>query len=246
MSTPPPFTIAGYVALVQGLVNRGYTLRSFHDADAGSPHLILRHDVDQSIPIAKILADAESREGWASTWFVLVRTGMYNPFSRDNTESLRAMIAAGHEIGLHLDATCYADAASLEAGAAIECRMLEDMTGAAVRLISFHRPARHLIGGARPIGGRLHTYMDSFFNDMGYCSDSRGEWRYGAPWEHDAVKVRRALQLLTHAIWWVGPEGRDATARIEDFLTAHRREIDSELAANLDVWRQRSNAGETP
>lgn len=234
--TIPPFTLAGYRATVGGLVERGYAVRSFHDVDPASRHLVLRHDVDQSIAIARQMADAEAEEGWRSTWFVLVRTEMYNPFSRSNAGHLREMISQGHEIGLHLDTTHYASAAEIEVGAAVEARMLEDITGAPVRMVSFHRPAPALLGGDAPIAGRLHTYMDRFTKAMGYSSDSRGAWRHGHVFEHPAVAGGYALQLLTHAVWWVGPEGRDAKGRLADVLEAARRTLEEELAANNQVW----------
>jgi hypothetical protein len=234
--TAPPFTIAGFRETIRGLAARGYSVRSFHAAAPDQRHLILRHDIDQCITIARQLADAEAEEGWRSAWFVLVRTEMYNPFSRANAGNLRAMIAAGHEIGLHLDATHYASASELDAGARTECRMLEDITGAPVRVVSFHRPAQHLLGKADAVGGRIHTYMPRFMSEMGYSSDSRGEWRHGHPWDHAAVTQGRALQLLTHAIWWVGPDDRQGRGRLEDLVAAKTREYDAELAANSDVW----------
>lgn len=234
----PPFTLAGYRATVGGLVARGYAVHSFHDVEAKARHLVLRHDVDQSLAIARQMADVEAEEGWRSTWFVLVRTEMYNPFSRANAGHLRAMIAQGHEIGLHLDTTHYAGAADVEAGAVVEARMLEDITGMPVRIVSFHRPAPALLGGEAPIAGRLHTYMDRFTKAMGYSSDSRGEWRHGHVFDHAAVAEGRALQLLTHAVWWVGPEGRDARGRLADVLEAAARTLDAELAANNHVWAE--------
>lgn len=238
--THPPFTLAGYRAMMTGLLDRGYGLRSFHDAEPSSRHLVLRHDIDQCITIARRLAEVESAEGWRSTWFVLIRTEMYNPFSRANAASLRSMISAGHEIGLHLDASCYASQDGLQEGAAMECRMLEDITGSPVRVISFHRPARHLLANGDGVAGRIHTYMPQFMTEMGYSSDSRGEWTYGFPWDHRAIAEGRALQLLTHAIWWVGPEERQGLGRLEDLVAAKVAEYDAELAANSDVWRARA------
>lgn len=232
----PPFTLDGYRALVGRLVALGYHCRSFHDVDPAARHLVLRHDIDQSIGVAREMADLESREGWRSTWFVLMRTEMYNAFSRSNAAHLREMIAAGHEVGLHLDATHYGDAGELERGALTECRMLEDVTGMPVRVISFHRPAPSLVGNSHRIAGRIHTYMPRFMHEMGYSSDSRGEWRHGLPWDHAAVGEGHALQLLTHAIWWVGPDGRDRRGRLEDLLASRARDLDAELAANNEVW----------
>lgn len=232
----PPFTLAGYAETIRGLTQRGYGVRSFHDVEPAKRHLVLRHDIDQSIAIARQMADLEAEHGWRSTWFVLVRTEMYNPFSRTNAAHLRAMIAAGHEIGLHLDTTHYPGEAEIEAGAAVEARMLEDITGAPVRMISFHRPAPERLGGEKLIAGRLHTYMDRFTKAIGYSSDSRGEWRHGHVFDHPAVAEGRALQFLTHAVWWVGPEGRDAKGRLADVLEAAARTLDDELAANNQVW----------
>ncbi len=233
----PPFTEAGYRATIQGLLSRGYGLRSFHELDPTRQHLVLRHDIDQSIPAARRMADIEAGEGWSSTWFVLLRTEMYNPFSRAATQDIRAMVAAGHEVGLHLDASLYGDAASLEAGAAGECRALEDIAGAPVRIVSFHRPAAALLGGAGVVAGRPHTYGDRFTKETGYCSDSRGAWRHGHPFDHPAVASGTALQLLTHAVWWIGPAGRTRVERLADVLDAARSRLDDELAANNEVWR---------
>jgi hypothetical protein len=217
-------------------MDRGYSLASFHNALPRERHLILRHDVDQCIKTARRLADIEAGEGWTSTWFVLVRSAMYNPFSKENVEHLRSMLAAGHEIGLHLDATLYASNADLDAGAAVECRMLEDVVGTPVRVISFHRPSKVLLGDGSPVAGRIHTYMPRFFSEIGYSSDSRGEWRYGFPWDHAAVNEGRALQLLTHAIWWIGPDHRQGRERLEDLIASKMTEFETELAANSDVW----------
>lgn len=231
------FTIDGYRSLVQGLLDRGFAVSSFHDAKPISRHLILRHDIDQSIRIANALAEVETEQGWRSTWFVLVRTEMYNAFSRSNAASLRSMIAAGHEIGLHLDATHYDTQENIQQGAAVELRMLEDIVGVPVRIVSFHRPAQGLIGSTQTIAGRLHTYMPQFTRDMGYSSDSRGEWSHGHPWDHAAVREGRALQLLTHAIWWVGPDCRQRRERLTDALEEAMRVLDTELSDNNEVWR---------
>jgi ribosomal protein S18 acetylase RimI-like enzyme len=120
--------------------------------------------------------------------------------------------------------------------------MLEDIIEAPVRIVSFHRPHPDHLGGDDLIAGRPHTYMDRFTRGTGYCSDSRGEWRHGHPLEHAAVREGRALQLLTHAVWWVGLEGRAARRRLADVLAERARTLDIELAANNEVWRRSPTA----
>lgn len=67
-----------------------------------------------------------------------------------------------------------------------------------------------------------------------YCSDSRGEWHYGEPADHIAVRTGRALQLLTHPIWWVG-EAAEPELRLRRYLDQRVRALDEDLAANCSV-----------
>jgi hypothetical protein len=234
----PPFTLDGYVATVCGLTDQGYSIASYFDHQPAQRHLILRHDIDQSIERARQMAACESFHGWRSTYFVLVRTEMYNAWSRAGASALREMSTAGHEIGLHLDATMYADTEELQLGAAAECRTLEDILGRPVRLISFHRPGRDLVGGDTLVAGRLHTYMDRFVRDIGYCSDSQGQWRHGHPWQHASVQEGRALHLLTHAVWWVGAEKQQPPReRLATILEERAQVVDRELRENNVQWR---------
>lgn len=234
--TRPPFTLDGYRATVRGLLDHGYALRSFQDAEPDQRHLVLRHDIDQSIQLARRLADVEADQGWRSTYFVLMRTEMYNPWSRAATADLRAMLALGHAVGLHLDASLYADEAALEAGAAAECAGLETIIDGPVTTVSFHRPSPEAIGSRVRIAGRLNTYGKRFFQDMGYCSDSRGEWRFGHPWDHPVVAEGRALQLLTHAVWWGADGPASPRERLEAVVAEGQARLDRELAANCAAW----------
>ena len=75
-----PFTLEGYEALIAAMLARGYVLRSFADAQPDERHLILRHDVDQSLEASVRLARCEAAAGWAAAYFVLLRSEMYNLF----------------------------------------------------------------------------------------------------------------------------------------------------------------------
>lgn len=234
----PDFTHAGYVNLLASLAALGYEARTFHDFDPASRHLLLRHDIDMSIQAAVPIAAAEAERGWTASYFVLVRTEMYNPFSGAAMADLARIAAMGHEIGVHFDCSLYTDdGEALDKAAAAECRVLEDMTARPVRLISFHRPARSLLGRAAPLAGRPHTYMPRFYSDIGYCSDSQGRWRFGHPLAHAAVVEKRALQLLTHPIWWEGSACIDVQQRLEAFAEERRRMLRRELAANCQTFR---------
>ena len=172
--------------------------------------------LDAALPIAEI----EHALGLKAHYFVLVRTEMYNLFSAHARDALRRLADLGHEIGLHLDASFYNnDPLALQQAAETECTVLEAATGNPVRTISFHRPAKHLLGYADPLAGRVHAYQPRFFAEMGYCSDSRGAWQNGHPLENAAVREGRGLQLLTHPIWWTGVAS-SLQHRLNEFLVS--------------------------
>lgn len=232
------FSLEGYRALIAALLERGYQAKAYEDVSAGERHLILRHDLDMSLQAAEPIAAIENELGVAAHYFVLLRTEMYNLFSPAARRSLQNILGLGHAIGLHLDASLYDnDPAALNAAAARECAILEDAIGAPVSVISFHRPAKSLLGYEKPLAGRRHAYEPCFFSQIGYCSDSRGGWNYGAPLDHEAVRDGRALQLLTHPIWWPAAPASDPVDRLDRFVDERTHLLRQELAANCEPYR---------
>ncbi len=233
------FSLHGYRELVTALLGRDYSVHGFADAEPDKRHLILRHDIDMSLGSAVAMAGLERELGVRSIYFVLLRTGLYNPFSAPGIGSLRQILDAGHEIGLHLDASLYpADRSSLEAACEEECERLEAQTGRPVEVVSFHRPTEWLIGAEGQFAGRTHAYEPRFITEMGYCADSRGAWHHGHPLDHPAVAQSRALQLLTHPIWWDTQPEESVVGRLDRLVVEHADAFRNELAENCEPYRE--------
>jgi hypothetical protein len=232
------FSLTGYAELVDEFRSRGYTPRSFFDAQPGRPDLILRHDVDIELESARELASWEAQLGLRATYFVLLRTELYNALAPRATAEIHAIRDAGHAVGLHFDAGAYPAGTDLDDACRLECDLLERICERPIELVSFHRPVSDLLGRVAPIGGRRHAYEPIWFRDTGYCSDSRGGWHHGHPLEHSAVAAGRALQLLTHPIWWVHDVSRGPIERLEDFVDRRTRALSDELARNCEPWRR--------
>ena len=195
-------------------------------------------NLDMSIPAAIPMAEVEHDLGLAATYFVLLRTELYNPFSEANRKGLFSLMDLGHEIGLHFDASLYEDdVGSLEKAVETECQVLETLIQREVSIVSFHRPVKSLQGRQGPIAGRIQTYQSEFFNDIGYCSDSKGEWHFGTPLTNAAVRERRALQLLTHPIWWT-QSGEDAIEKLNGYVENKDLALRRELALNCEPYRK--------
>jgi len=232
------FSLRGYRDLMTALIGRGYSVRGFVDAEPDKRHLIVRHDIDMSLDSAAALAEVEQELDVRSIYFVLLRSGLYNPFSAAGIARLKQILAAGHEVGLHFDASLYPeDRASLESACQRECERLEEQLGCAVEVVSFHRPTELLIGAEGLFAGRTHAYEPRFISEMGYCADSRGDWHHGHPLEHDAIASHRALQLLTHPIWWDAQPGESVVARLDRLVVENMEAYRSELSENCEPYR---------
>jgi hypothetical protein len=228
------FSPQGYRALIRALRARGYDFVALDGAVPSQRHVVLRHDIDLCLQAAAELAEIESAEGARSIYYVLLSTELYNPAGTQSQAAIARILNAGHEIGLHFDAAPHAlDAA--EAAAARECKVLESITGRPVRSISFHRPQKEWIGHAGMIAGRMHAYEPRFFSDLVYVADSEGRWRFGHPLDHEGVAQGRAVQLVTHPIWWVTP-GADVIAKLERFRAERAALTRREMAINLKPY----------
>ncbi len=236
------FSLRGYRELVNALLSRDYSVRGFVDVEPDKRHLILRHDIDMSLESALALAEVEREMDVRSIYFVLLRSGLYNPFSEQGIAQLKRILDAGHEVGLHFDASLYPeDRASLEVACERECERLEVQLGCAVEVVSFHRPTEVLVGAEGLFAGRTHAYEPRFITEMGYCADSRGDWHHGHPLEHEAIAENRALQMLTHPIWWDAQPEESVVDRLDRLVDEHADGFRSELAENCEPYRDAIN-----
>jgi hypothetical protein len=239
------FTLRGYAKLIAEFKGLGYQNATFHDVEPANRDLILRHDLDFSLDAAIPVGEVEAKAGFRATYFVLVRSELYNIHSPKASSVFKNLQDQGHEVGLHLDASLYGDDRNaLEDAADLECGWLEDMLGTAVRTISFHRPAKSLLEDDAPLAGRIHAYQARFFKQMGYCSDSRGGWHHGTPLSHEAVQSGKALQLLTHPIWWTSLTPGDPVFTLDAFRVDRDEQTAQSLAANCEPYRTRNGAGQ--
>jgi len=239
---PKSFNPDGYRNLLHSFVDLGYKVKNF-TGDSGQvaqldkPHLILRHDIDMSLDAALNIAKVEAGIGFNATYFVLLRSEMYNIFSKSSEYSLKKIMEMGHKIGLHFDASQYKDNISfLDSAAQQECNILEDWLKSSVEIISFHRPAQKILGLSERLAGRMHTYQPHFFKHMGYCSDSRGAWHHGDPLGHVVVRNRHALQLLTHPIWWQEYNDNTVQESLDRFSRKHTNIFRNDLGNNCQVY----------
>ncbi len=198
------FSIDGYRSLLDRLSSRGYKTLTFNELQADTPAAsvcLLRHDVDTSTGFAVRLAELEAERAVRSTYFVMVRSTLYNAFSRQAFDDVRRILQLGHEVGLHFDASHpeAKQAGSIERQIAQEMSWLASATGRPVTSFSFHQPAPDLLAQQITVPGAVNAYAVG--GQFQYVSDSNRDWR-----GQDVLALIDAgtpLQILLHPMWWV-------------------------------------------
>jgi hypothetical protein len=227
---PRYFCLAGFEAILTRALARGYRIVPFCDFEPPDHHpvLLLRHDLDGPLGGARAIAELEARLGVRATYFAQTASDFYNLLSTKSRALLRDLVALGHEVGLHYEASRYAGADG-DAALRSDLRLLEDLTGQPVRSASQHIP---IDGDAVALDRYvLHEAYAPRFTDppMTYISDSLMAWRQATP--HDLLDRGVSFQLLTHPETWAG-NYRDMAEALAGMMA---EEIDAVRARYKDV-----------
>ena len=195
------FTIADYQAILDAAHAAGYAFGRFTDpAPEPSARVVyLRHDIDNDIESARLMAELEARAGAVSTYLVMVRSINYNPFTGANVARLRRICALGHEVGLHFCSEEHEAGSDTVACIQSDARLLESVLRAPVRVFSFHNPSER-DGFTVEVPGLVNAYDARFFTDALYMSESNMSWRRGSPVAILASREHRVVQILVHPL----------------------------------------------
>lgn len=227
------FCYEGYLNLVNDIKEAGYEIVDYHNYRNTAYPCILRHDIDFSIRRAYNMAEIEVKNDIRSTYFVLLTSKMYNPFTKSSRDYIKEIAKMGHEIGLHFDETVYdikcddGYADNVAGHILREKSYLEDILGNKIKSVSMHQPSDEFLNRDMVIPGLVNSYSHLFFRDFKYCSDSMREWHFDIQ-QHLKKKTYPKLHILTHPIWWEKEEkGRDEVLRdlLEQELNIRKNEI---------------------
>lgn len=209
------WTYEHYSFCIQKARAEGYTLSPFKEVGCYQQHhplIILRHDIDCSIPRALNMARMEKQLGIRATYFVRVHARAYNIFEYNTYQALKEIISLGHEIGLHLEAVDFAHITAENPLDVFrrEKNVLETVLNTAIISTAAH--GEHSPAGPRhnrnffadiskqEAGIQYDAYEASFTREMKYISDSSGRWQEGCMCKHIGKYPR--LQILVHPCWW--------------------------------------------
>jgi len=214
----PKFSLSVYGEILASAKSAGYKFIDFsalnigmHSCSLGSKCL-LRHDIDVDLSAAFEMAKIEHDLGVSSTYFLMLRSPVYNLMARHNHALVKSILDLGHSIGLHYDQgfdqlrglTSTQTTALLEG----EAQWLEQQFSCPVAAVSFHQPSSAVLQGKISTGNRVNTYDRDRLAGFEYFSDSNRNFSLLSESNsciRDVFEARapQNLQILIHPMWWV-------------------------------------------
>ena len=198
------FTLSHYKEILSKL-KENHIFSAYHDYDVNSIFVLKRHDVDFSLDNALKMAKIEYDMGVKSTYFLMLHSEFYNLLEYKNIEIVKEIKLLGHEIGLHFDSEFYkiTNENLLDEKIVFEKTILENFTSQKIESFSFHNPTNFILNCKREkYGGLINCYSKYFNENVCYCSDSNGYWRYNRMIDYIEKNKEFNLQILTHPVWW--------------------------------------------
>ena len=157
-------------------------------------------DVGAAAAVAKL----ESALGIRATYFLMLRSPVYNLLSRANHRLVNRIVELGHWIGLHYDQGFDPEPSVAPAeSVGREAQILQKMFGVPIGVVSFHQPGAEILRNDVRLPGLVNVYDREDMRDFAYVSDSNMTWRSLSAYEIFRTGAHRRLHLLIHPLWWV-------------------------------------------
>jgi hypothetical protein len=206
--TAVPFTHGDYRLMLQAGRKAGYRFATFDQLDAMRDDTeracFLRHDCDNDLVAALALAEIEAEAGARSTYFIMVRSALYNVMAPNVSALVRKIVVLGHRLGLHFDEAPYRDLPADQISDAVEREKgwLVREFGQPIDVVSFHQPSARVLANEVRLRGCLNTYDKKDMASLHYLSDSNLRFRAQSPIECFEAGTHRLLHILLHPEWW--------------------------------------------
>jgi len=238
------FTLTNYRNLLSiALKNYSFSFYSRNNSYK-TKTIILRHDVEFSVLIALKMAKIEKQLGIQSTYFVQLHGDFYNALESNTFNQLKEIKSLGHELALHFDAHFWgvSKEEELERFLQIDKNTFTTYFDVEPKVFSFHNNNTFTLSCSKETYAEMiNVYSKKFKNEIGYCADSTGYWRYEILEDRLKDAIDKVLQVLIHDGMWqdeVLPPRRRAYKVIDDHAAFMKKSYDDTLkkfgAKNID------------
>lgn len=238
------FTLKNYTLLLE-LAKKNYSFITFPKYHQNNGKIIiLRHDIEFSVPIALEMAKIENSLGVKSTYFVQLHADFYNALEKRTFDQLKEIESLGHSLELHFDIHFWGikNEEDLDKYLRIESQVFKTYFNKEPKVFSFHNTNKFTLSCEKDTYADLiNVYAKRFKKDYGYCADSTGYWRYERLEDRLREAKDKILQVLIHDGMWqneVLPPRRRIYKVIDEHAAYLKKSYDETLkkfgAKNID------------
>ena len=220
---PSEFTLAEFEKLLR-LASNHFKFKKYTDPRSNENSILWRHDIDFSLEQAVKLAKIESNHQIQSTYFIHLHSEFYNALDLGSLALIKEIVSYGHALGLHFDIAYYnlQSLKQLNYWLLFEKNILESLFEQEISVFSFHNTSEYSMSFEDEIyAGMINTYSHYFKNQVHYCSDSNGHWRYRKLLDVLSDPSITQLQVLTHPEWWT-TEAQMPREKIIQYIDSRR------------------------
>ena len=239
------FTLTNYKSILKLAISKEYSFSLFDTLfEYPQRSIILRHDLEFSVPIALEIAKIEHQLGLKSTYFVQLHGDFYNALELKTFHIIKEIESLGHEIALHFDSHFWGiqDTQQLKQFLLIDKDTFTKYFGKAPRLFSFHNSNAFTLSCEDDSYVGMHNvYATKYKKEFGYCADSTGFWRYEILQNRISEAKDNVLQVLIHDAMWQDialPPRRRVYKTIDEHASFMKKSYDETLvkfgAKNID------------
>jgi peptidoglycan/xylan/chitin deacetylase (PgdA/CDA1 family) len=239
----PAFTHARYRQLLRAAGAGGYRFAGFGElvapAAADARLCLLRHDCDNDLVAAARLAEIEAEEEVRSTFFLMLRSALYNLLAPTGRDLVGRILEHGHWLGLHFDESVVDGEPDARVAELVdrERQVLREEFGQEIRVVSFHQPGRRILENRIKLSC-LNTYDRQDMADVHYTSDSNLVFRGGEPEALFAEGSHSRIQILIHPEWWTA-EPMPLAAKWDRMLLDNLEVMQESLLRREDTYTER-------
>ncbi|MFO1078709.1 MAG: hypothetical protein U1E73_13375 [Planctomycetota bacterium] len=190
--------------------------------------LLIRHDVDITPWSALRMAELEHSLEVHTTYYYRLHAPFYNAMDGAVLDSVRAVAAMGHEVGLHYEPGFFLERGmDPVVGTRNDIRAFEELVGFRTHSIAQHQPAQGpVLADISP--DHPCAYQPALVRDVAYFGDSGFHWREGCI----CTKFDRPrVHVLIHPHSWVR-DGRPW----QDVLRAHAEALGQRITAEMEAY----------
>lgn len=238
--TDKGYSTAAYAALLAQARECGYTFAPFTQAQPGGKTIYLRHDIDVTLSFAADFAAINEREGAVGTFFLMLRSPLYNLLAPESLRLVERILDHGQRVGFHFATDAPAQShADLAARLANEFALFSEMVPQADPVFAWHQTGELIEGGLDCLGADFPGLVNAYGTIGGavppYYSDSN--MRYTTRELHALLtQGPRVFQLALAPMQWA--PGGGMPYALAGSLTQKMRDAEEAFLLN-SIYRER-------